>query len=122
MHEPTPLSLDTICEGQIPAIFTRELREVLDNISDPNTAAAKTRTITLTLNLKPLDDRSGAVMSFTCKSKLVPVSVAASTCFLSRHTGRLEAYGMDTRQGVLFGSTSDAPAPASDSKVINLKP
>lgn len=121
MQEPMPLSLNTICEGQIPTVFTRELREVLDNIADPNTAASKTRTITLTLNLKPLDDRSGAVMSFTCKSKLVPVSVAASTCFLSRHTGRLEAYGMDTRQGVLFGqSPESAPAPI-DSKVINLK-
>lgn len=121
MHEPIPLSLDTICDGQVPALFERELRAVLDNIADPNTDPEKTRSITITVNIKPLQDRSGMVLVPNCKSKLSPVKAAGSTCFLSRHTGRLEAYGMDTRQGVLFGQSADAPAPSSDSKVINLK-
>ena len=122
MPEPMPLSLDTICDGQIPAIFARELRELLDNIADPNTAASKVRTLTLTVNVKPLEDRSGAVMSFTCKAKVAPVQVAPSTCFLSRHTGRLEAYGTDTRQGLLFSQAGQSQPAMPDTKVINLKP
>jgi hypothetical protein len=121
MHDITPLTLDSICEGQVPSIFERELREVLDNIADVNTDAEKTRSITITFNIKPLGDRSGAVMSFNCKSKLIPVKVAASTCFLSRHTGRLEAYGTDTRQGILFGQSQEEQPATSDNKVINLK-
>lgn len=121
MHEPTPLSLDTICDGQVPALFERELRAVLDNIADPNTDPEKTRSITITLNIKPLQDRSGMVLVPNCKSKVQPVKAAGSTCFLSRHSGRLEAYGIDTRQGVLFGQSTEPPPAATDSKVINLK-
>lgn len=121
MPEPTPLGLDTICDGQIPALFERELRAILDNIADPNTDPEKTRSLSITVNIKPLQDRSGMVLVPTVKSKLVPVKAAGSTCFLSRHTGRLEAYGIDTRQGVLFGQSAEPPAVASDSKVVNLK-
>lgn len=46
---------------------------MLANIADPNTEADKTRGLTLKFTFKPLDDRSGAIVSFSCRPVLQPV-------------------------------------------------
>jgi hypothetical protein len=53
---------------------------------------------------------------------MVPVNVAASALYFTRHTGQLEAYGQDTRQALLFDQGASAPTTAeTDKKVITLK-
>ena len=106
--EPQEISLTTICEGAVPEVFARELKEVLANIADPNTDPERARGITLKFTLKPYEDRSGAQVSFTCKPTLQPVEVAKSPVFLSRHTGQLKAYSVDQRQQALFGGAPPA--------------
>lgn len=108
--EPEMISLTTICHGGVPEVFERELKEVLANIADPNTAPEKTRTITMKFVFKPSEDRTGAAVDFTCRASLQPVSLqpvkmVKSQMYLSRHTGQLKAYAQDARQVALF----DAP-------------
>lgn len=103
--EPEMISLTTICHGGVPEVFDRELKEVLANIADPNTAPEKTRTITMKFVFKPSEDRTGAAVDFTCRASLQPVKMVKSQMYLSRHTGQLKAYAQDARQVALF----DAP-------------
>ena len=110
--EPEVITIATICNGGVPEVFERELREVLANIADPNTDAEKARGLTIRFVFKPLEDRSGASASFTCKPTLQPVQVAKSQLFLSRHSGQLKAYALDTRQGALFGGEESRPVQA----------
>ena len=56
MADENEVSIGTICGGGVPEVFQRELYEVLKNINDPNTAAEKTRTITLKFTFKPAED------------------------------------------------------------------
>ena len=105
--EPMEISLSSICGGAVPEVFDREFRELLRNIHDPNTVAEKVRTITIKFSVKPTEDRSQAAIDFTCKASLQPVKVVKGQFFLSRHTGQLKAYAVDTRQGALFGQEAD---------------
>lgn len=101
--EQTEISLTTICHGAVPEVFEREFRELLRNIHDPNTVAEKVRTLTIKFAVKPSEDRSQAVVDFSCKASLQPVKVVKGQFFLSRHTGQLKAYAVDLKQGALFG-------------------
>jgi len=101
--ETPEISLTTICHGGVPEVFERELKEVLANIADPNTAAEKTRTRTLKFTFKPTEDRSGAAVDFSCRASLQPVKMVKSQMFLSRHSGQLKAYPTDHQQVALFG-------------------
>lgn len=110
MSESNEISLTTICHGAVPEIFERELRDVLANILDPNTSAEKSRKITLTFVVKPLEDRSGGSVEFSCRATLQPVRVTKSQLFLSRHTGQLKAYAVDQRQIALFNGGEASPS------------
>lgn len=106
--ESNVITIATICNGGVPEVFARELAEVLANIADPNTDASTTRGLTLKFTFKPLDDRSGAIVSFSCRPVLQPVKVATSPVFLSRHSGQLQAYALDHRQASLFAGTDES--------------
>lgn len=107
--EPETISLTTICDGGVPEVFERELREVLANITDPNTDPEAARAITIKFVFKPYEDRSGAHVAFTCKPALQPVQMRKSQLFLSRHSGQLKAYAQDQRQVALFGEADANP-------------
>jgi|CXWL01.1.fsa_nt_gi hypothetical protein len=111
--DPNAITITTICNGGVPDVFARELAGVLANIADPNTEAGTTRGLTLKFTFKPLDDRSGAIVSFSCRPVLQPVKVATSPVFLSRHSGQLQAYALDHRQVSLFGGADAEKKPMS---------
>lgn len=66
-------SLSDVNGGAADEIFARELRKVIDNVMDASTDATAKRSITLTIELTPTDDRE--TMGVTVKSKvsLAPV-------------------------------------------------
>lgn len=107
--EPQPVSLVTICGGAAAEVFEREFAEVLKNIDDPNTAPEANRKITLQFDIKPMPDRSGASVTFSCGSKLAPVAIVKSTLFLHRDGGALKAYSADVRQQTIFGGEDKPP-------------
>lgn len=107
--EPESITLSTICDGGVPEVFERELREVIANIADPNTNPEATRSLTIKFVFKPYEDRSGSHIGFTCKPGLQPVQMRKSQMFLSRHTGQLKAYAQDQRQVSMFVKTEENP-------------
>lgn len=107
--EPESITLATICDGGVPEVFERELREVIANITDPNTDPEAVRSLTIKFVFRPYEDRSGSHVAFTCKPSLQPVQMRKSQMFLSRHSGQLKAYAQDQRQVALFGEADTNP-------------
>lgn len=90
-----------------------EMERVVDNILDPNTNATKARKITVTIELKPDDDRGKINVSVTAKSTLAPTNpVGTSLAFTSDANGEAVLAEMTPQipgQMYLDGSTQEAP-------------
>jgi hypothetical protein len=82
----------------------------MDNIKDPNADPRKKRRITLTVEIQPYGDRSGAETTISCVPKLVPVNAVRSNLFVAMHEGEYRAFTNDTRQDELFEDKSEIPA------------
>lgn len=65
-------SLDDLMNGAAVERFNKCLKEVLNNIFDPNTDAKKTRKITMTLTIKPDKSRNSAKFYLDVRSGLAP--------------------------------------------------
>jgi hypothetical protein len=122
MDITNPVNLENICGGAPSELFDHELQQLLANIADINTDADKRRSITLKFDFKPLADRTGASISFSVNSKLVPVSAVKSTIFLGRKDGKLAAYSPEANQVSMFDRPDDGPSRREPTKVVTLKP
>jgi hypothetical protein len=100
--EHEEVNLSNLCGGAIEEVFQREWAQVLSNIGDVNTPAEAKRKVTLELTLKPFKDRSGAQVSFSCKSKTMPVEAVEGTVFLQRRGLVMVAVPHDPKQIRLF--------------------
>ena len=95
------VQLETLNGGQVVALFERELAKVLENIADENTPAKTTRSITLSIKIKPEDDRGSAVIEVDGHSKLAPVKPSKSFAVFAFDGDRVTAYQNDPRQAKL---------------------
>lgn len=84
MDQSESVSLSNLCGGAIEEVFQKEWAAVLANIADVNTNPEAKRKLTLEFTIKPFEDRSGAQVTFSCKSKTVPVEEVKGTVFLQR--------------------------------------
>jgi len=100
--EKETVTLSNLCSGAVEEVFQREWSEVLQNISDVNTDAEAKRKITLEFTIEPFEDRSGAQVTFACKSKVVPVTAVKGTVFLQRSGTAIVAVPHDPKQIRLF--------------------
>lgn len=100
--EREEVNLGNLCGGAIEEVFQREWAQVLSNIGDVNTPAEAKRKVVLELTLKPFKDRSGAQVSFSCKSKTMPVEAVQGTVFLQRRGLSVVAVPHDPKQTRLF--------------------
>ena len=76
-------SILEMSRGAIMERVDYEMNKVIDNILDPNTAAAKKRKLTITLELLPDDERQQIVVSTTAKSTLVPTTPIFTSLFVT---------------------------------------
>jgi hypothetical protein len=102
------VSLANLCGGAIEEVFQREFASVLANIADVNTDPEAKRKITLEFTIEPFEDRSGAQVTFSCKSKTVPVEAVKGTVFLQRRGLVMVAVPHDPKQARLFDSKAKA--------------
>jgi len=107
-HEKEEVSLGNLCGGAIEEVFQREFAAVLANIADVNTSAEAKRKISLEFTITPFEDRSGAQVTFSCKSKTVPIESVKGTVFLQRRGLVMVAVPHDPKQSRLFDSKSAA--------------
>jgi hypothetical protein len=101
-NEKEKVSLGNLCGGAIEEVFQREFAQVLANIADVNTDAEAKRKISLEFTITPFEDRSGAQVTFACKSKTVPVQAVKGTVFLQRQGLVMVAVPHDPKQARLF--------------------
>jgi hypothetical protein len=107
-HEKEEVSLSNLCGGAIEEVFQREFASVLANIADINTDPEAKRKITLEFTIEPFEDRSGAQVTFACKSKTIPVNAVKGTVFLQRRGLVFIAVPHDPKQARLFDGKSAA--------------
>lgn len=103
-REAEQVSLSNLCGGAVEEVFLREWASVLANIADINTDPEAKRKISLEFTVKPFEDRSGAQVTFSCKSKTVPVQEVKGTVFLQRRGLVMVAVPHDPKQPMLFDS------------------
>lgn len=90
MAEKEKLNRKSILEMAHGAIMERadyEMDKVIDNILDVNTKAAKKRTLTVTLELLPDDDRQQIQVKATSKSKLEPTNAVTTSLYITATPG-----------------------------------
>lgn len=113
------INLATIAKGALTEQFDVEMQKVLENITDPNTAAVKERTISITLKLKPNQSRNGASIAIATKSNLAPVNAVFTDILIDKDlkTGAVKAIELG---GQLPGQLA-IEEPEKQEGVIDLK-
>ena len=90
--------ITNIARGGAVELFNDELQRVLANILDLNTEAKAVRTITLTVKIKPNEDRDMSLASVDVKSKLAPVKGTATVLYIGKIKGEPVAMEHNPRQ------------------------
>jgi hypothetical protein len=108
MDEKEPVTLSNLCSGAVEEVFQREFAQVIENIGDVNTDPEAKRKVNLEFTIKPFKDRSGAQVTFSCKSKIMPAESAEGTIFLQRRGTVMVAVPHDPKQIRLFDGKSAA--------------
>lgn len=66
------INIEQFSNGELTQQINREMEAVARNIADPNTEAKTSRKITVTITLKPNEQRDFITTSITTKSTLAP--------------------------------------------------
>lgn len=82
MSNVTKINTETFASGAMAEKLNVELQKVMENIADPNTDAKKTRKVTLTLTLKPDENREIISVSVDTKSTLAAAKGVSTTMLL----------------------------------------
>jgi len=78
------INLEKFAGGALAEKFNVGLKEVLENIADPNTEPTKKRKMTVELTFDPDQDRELSVVGITVKTKLVPNTPVATKIIIDR--------------------------------------
>lgn len=81
MAELQTKSILDMAMGAIKERADVEMEKITQNILDPNTKAGKKRTLTITVDFTPDDDRQTIAVRAIAKCKLEPTTAIATTLF-----------------------------------------
>ena len=102
------MTLLTINGGECVNQFNDAIKEVIDNIWDPNTDPKATRKITLTLTLKPSMDRTTIDSIVQIKPTMAAQRTTEGQIFLDIvNSGEIRAITRNPNQNPLFKITAD---------------
>lgn len=79
-------SILELARGAILERADYEMSKILDNITDVNTKAAKKRTLTLTVEFLPDDERVTVQVRAVAKSKLEPTNAVSTSLYITGDT------------------------------------
>jgi len=108
MEKQEDVTLSNLCGGAVEEVFQREWAAMLQNVADVNTDPEAKRKVTLEFGITPFEDRSGAQITFHCKSKTVPVEAVKGTVFLQRRGLVMVAVPHDPKQIRMFDGKAAA--------------
>ncbi|WP_270229536.1 hypothetical protein, partial [Desulfovibrio legallii] len=76
------LNVATLSQGGAVERFQEELTRVIANITDPNTPAKKTRTVTLKMTIKPNEQRNMAEVLVATSSTICPANPIETSIYI----------------------------------------
>ncbi|MFI3272323.1 MAG: hypothetical protein R3Y11_09535 [Pseudomonadota bacterium] len=87
------LKINDLCKGGVMERLSEALEEAVANCLDPNTEAKKARTVTLTITLKPDEQRNNAQISFVTAVKKQPPVALETSIYMDANpkTGEVDA-------------------------------
>lgn len=86
------VNLTELANGAIQGKLDNVMKDVMDNILNPNTDAKKKRKVNITLTLSPSENRDTVTLDAQVKSVLVPENAATTTVLVGRNdSGNIEA-------------------------------
>lgn len=91
-----PLSIETLyCGGAVERIKS-EIQRVLENIIDPNTPPKATRKVSLTMSIKPNEQRNMAEVKIKTSCSLAPAEEMETSIYIAHdiNTGEITASEM----------------------------
>lgn len=93
------MTLTNVCRGQAVELFARELEGVMENIADTRTPAAAERKITVTITIKPDEQRRELKVSAAANSSLAKKGGSSAMAFISKDgDGKLRLTNNDPKQ------------------------
>lgn len=92
------VSLENLGSGAAVELFDAELQKVLANILDPNTKATVGRSVTLTVKIKPDEDREYGSVEIHCTGKMAPVKPFPTNIFIGKSKGEAVAREHNPKQ------------------------
>lgn len=102
------ITLENIAGGVAAELFNRELKAIGRNIADVNTKSKTKRSITLTFDFTPDEDREEVSLSVMSVSKLAPVKECSKTIYFGKErTGEGKFYEQEIQQTDLFEETEN---------------
>ena len=102
-------SILQMARGAIQERADYEMSRLLANILDANTSPTAKRKLTLTLELKPDDDRQTITVSCSAKSTLAPTSPVVTSLYVADEENVVEMVPQIPGQYGLDGKAQEAP-------------
>ncbi|KAA1180668.1 hypothetical protein BSK59_08400 [Paenibacillus odorifer] len=88
----TNIDIGTLANGAVGERINLELQKVAENVQDPNTDWKKARKVTITITLKPDEEREIALVSADIKTTLAPAhGIATKLIFGMEKDGNVVA-------------------------------
>lgn len=109
MDPSTQKSILQMARGAIQERADYEMSRLLANILDANTSPTAKRKLTLTLELKPDDDRQTITVSCTAKSTLAPTNPVVTSLYVADGENVVEMVPQIPGQYGMDGETQEAP-------------
>lgn len=109
MNPETQKSILQMARGAIMERVDYEMSRVLDNILDVNTDPTKKRKVTLTLELKPDDERTTIAVSVTAKSTLAPTNPVVTSLYVADGQNVVEMVPQIPGQMGIDGPEQESP-------------
>jgi hypothetical protein len=101
--EVIPINIGNICDGALVEAFEVELAKVIANIMDPNTSYKTKRSISMTVDFHPKEDRVQINVESSVNTKLAGLIPSNSRIFVGKDAeGGLHAVDEDPRQMNIF--------------------
>lgn len=109
INETQKRSILQMARGAIQERADYEMSRLLANILDANTSPTAKRKLTLTLELKPDDQRQNIVVSVTAKSALAPTNPVVTSLYVADGENVVEMVPQIPGQMGMDGQTQEAP-------------
>jgi len=103
------VELTTLSGGAAYDMFNEELKSIMENIQDVNTPSKTVRSITMTLKIRPSEDRLTAETELSVSKKIATIKPVVKSMFFSKdEENNLCAFEDNPKQQTLEFSVKEA--------------